>query len=156
MATISLPAVYRPNSYARTTTAGTPHARANMFLLNIEHFLSDILGSRYLHIKKLVKYSLLCWISQAICNLEIWDLVLMKTDINMFLLNIEHFLRDIRGSRYLHLKKVYCFVGHPVPYIFVIGTSGWVAVGGPLGGQLAMTKSPQSPLLFSFLCLRSH
>ena len=24
-----LPAVYRPNDYARTTTAGTPHARAN-------------------------------------------------------------------------------------------------------------------------------
>ena len=50
--------------------------------------------------------------------------MLMKTDIDMFLLNIEQFLRDIRGSRYLHLKKVYCFVGHPVPYIFVIGTSG--------------------------------
>ena len=30
VATTSLPAVYRPNSYARTTTAGTPHARANM------------------------------------------------------------------------------------------------------------------------------
>ena len=29
MVTTSLPAVYRPNGYARTTTAGTPHARAN-------------------------------------------------------------------------------------------------------------------------------
>ena len=29
VATKSLPAVYRPNGYARTTTAGTPHARAN-------------------------------------------------------------------------------------------------------------------------------
>ena len=29
VATTSLPAVYRPNCYARTTTAGTPHARAN-------------------------------------------------------------------------------------------------------------------------------
>ena len=29
VATSSLPAVYRPNGYARTTTAGTPHARAN-------------------------------------------------------------------------------------------------------------------------------
>ena len=38
----------------------------------------------------------------------------MKTDINMLLLNIEHFLSDIRGSRYVHLKKVYLFVGHPV------------------------------------------
>ena len=28
MATTSLPAVYRPDGYARTTTAGTPHARA--------------------------------------------------------------------------------------------------------------------------------
>ena len=28
VATTSLPAVYRPNGYARTTTAGTPHARA--------------------------------------------------------------------------------------------------------------------------------
>ena len=38
----------------------------------------------------------------------------MKTDINMFVLNIEHFFSDIRGSRHLHLKKVYFFVGHPV------------------------------------------
>ena len=29
VATTSLPEVYRPNGYARTTTAGTPHARAN-------------------------------------------------------------------------------------------------------------------------------
>ena len=29
VATTSLPAVYRPNSYARTMTAGTPHTRAN-------------------------------------------------------------------------------------------------------------------------------
>ena len=29
VATTSLPAVYRPNGYAQTTTAGTPHARAN-------------------------------------------------------------------------------------------------------------------------------
>ena len=33
VATTSLPAVYRPNGYARTTTAGTPHARANMITL---------------------------------------------------------------------------------------------------------------------------
>ena len=30
VATLSLPAVYRPNGYAQTTTAGTPHARANI------------------------------------------------------------------------------------------------------------------------------
>ena len=30
VATTSLPAVYRPNGYARTMTAGTPHARAKM------------------------------------------------------------------------------------------------------------------------------
>ena len=37
VATTSLPAVYRPNGYARTTTAGTPHARANWdFLRNLE------------------------------------------------------------------------------------------------------------------------
>ena len=29
VATVSLPAVYRPNDDARTTTTGTPHARAN-------------------------------------------------------------------------------------------------------------------------------
>ena len=29
-------------------------------------------------------------------------------------MNIEHFLGDIRGLRYLHLKKVHFFVGHPV------------------------------------------
>ena len=31
-------------------------------------------------------------------NTEIWDLVLMKTDINMFLFDIKHF--DIRAPRY--------------------------------------------------------
>ena len=30
VATTSLPAVYRPNDDAQTTTAGTPHARANI------------------------------------------------------------------------------------------------------------------------------
>ena len=34
VATTSLLAVYRPNGYARTTTAGTPHARANKHLAN--------------------------------------------------------------------------------------------------------------------------
>ena len=38
----------------------------------------------------------------------------MKTNINMFLFDIEHFFSDIRGPGYLHLKKVYFFVGHPV------------------------------------------
>ena len=38
----------------------------------------------------------------------------MNTDINMFIFDIEHFLSDIRGPRYFHLKKVYFFVGHPV------------------------------------------
>ena len=40
--------------------------------------------------------------------------MLMKTNIDMFLFNIEPLLSDIRGPRYLHLKKVYFFVGHPV------------------------------------------
>ena len=31
VATTSLPAVYRPNGYARTTTAGTPHTRAKIY-----------------------------------------------------------------------------------------------------------------------------
>ena len=34
VATTSLPAVYRSNGYAQTTTAGTPQARANIFLNN--------------------------------------------------------------------------------------------------------------------------
>ena len=33
VATTSLPAVYHPNGYALTTTAGTPHARANTLLI---------------------------------------------------------------------------------------------------------------------------
>ena len=37
VATTSLPAVYRPNGYARTTTPGTPHARAKIifFILSL-------------------------------------------------------------------------------------------------------------------------
>ena len=37
VATTSLPAVYRPNGYARTTTAGTPHARANISIKDFYH-----------------------------------------------------------------------------------------------------------------------
>ena len=33
VATMSLPAVYCLNGYARTTTAGTPHARANIVII---------------------------------------------------------------------------------------------------------------------------
>ena len=44
----------------------------------------------------------------------------MKTDKNMFLLNIEHVLSEIRGSRYLDVQKVYLFVGHPVDLSLVI------------------------------------
>ena len=36
VATTSLPAVYRPNGYARTTTAGTPHARANLRKIRLQ------------------------------------------------------------------------------------------------------------------------
>ena len=49
--------------------------------------------------------------------------MLMKTNRNMFLFNIEHFLSDIRAPRYLHLKKVYFFVGHPVDVSIVNETS---------------------------------
>ena len=41
VATTSLPAVYCPNGYARTATAGTPHARAkNVFKMNVQLILS--------------------------------------------------------------------------------------------------------------------
>ena len=38
----------------------------------------------------------------------------MKINTDMFLFDIDHFLCDVMGPRYLHLKKVYFFVGHPV------------------------------------------
>ena len=52
VATTSLPAVYRPNGYARTTTAGTPHARAKtlnpleaaMSTTGFAHFSSHLGG----------------------------------------------------------------------------------------------------------------
>ena len=43
VATTSLPAVYRPNGYARTTTAGTPHARANMYIIGYIYMLKHML-----------------------------------------------------------------------------------------------------------------
>ena len=44
VATTSLPAVYRPNSYARTTTAGTPHARAKSD--NIMYTAVQVMGEK--------------------------------------------------------------------------------------------------------------
>ena len=54
VATTSLPAVYRPNGYARTTTAGTPHACARMFHGHcfVQFFLSKLhsaeVGTKFL------------------------------------------------------------------------------------------------------------
>ena len=84
-----------------------------------------------------------CWTTPAIGNLEIWDLVHIKTDIDMFIYNIEHFLRDIRAPRYLHLKKLYFFAGHPV----------WepqkskMAAKGPQNGQQGLEGCIPSLLL---------
>ena len=48
VATTSLPAVYRPNGYARTTTTGTPHARANSINILFSHNLSSVVLKTYL------------------------------------------------------------------------------------------------------------
>ena len=51
VATTSLPAVTRPNGYARTTTAGTPHARTknkNTFINKKHRHLTDRLNVRSL------------------------------------------------------------------------------------------------------------
>ena len=41
------------------------------------------------------KIFLICWISPAKNNLESWDLVHMKTDIDMLSFNMEHFLSEL-------------------------------------------------------------
>ena len=52
--------------------------------------------------------------STSIILLWLGEITHMITDINMLIFNFEHFLSDIRVQGYLHLKKVYFFVGHPV------------------------------------------
>ena len=46
VATTSLPAVYRPNGYARTTTAGTPHARAKKEKIMTFIVATNVIASR--------------------------------------------------------------------------------------------------------------
>ena len=46
--------------------------------------------------------------------LENCDFVFLKEDIKRFISSTELDLRDIRGLRYVDLKKVNFFVGHPV------------------------------------------
>ena len=41
VATTSLPAVYRPNGYARKTITGTPHARANFWPMFVWTFFEN-------------------------------------------------------------------------------------------------------------------
>ena len=53
--------------------------------------------------------------------LENSDFVLLKEDIHRFISSIELFLRDIRGLRYVDLKKVNFFVGHPVGRVAQFG-----------------------------------
>ena len=78
VATTSLPAVYRPNGYARTTTAGTPHVHANwsseffrkhpkVFCLNISNqimlsgqsmkFHKDITKHLFVHTKHIIYFT---------------------------------------------------------------------------------------------------
>ena len=46
VATTSLLAVYRPNGYARTMTAGTPNARAkNIIFIKIANEIEDLVGN---------------------------------------------------------------------------------------------------------------
>ena len=47
VATTSLPAVYRLNGYARTTTAGTPHARANYPFFYLDDIPLDSFGPNF-------------------------------------------------------------------------------------------------------------
>ena len=51
VATTSLPAVYHPNGYARTTTAGTPHARANKAKGSIAPYLALLGNSLRSHVQ---------------------------------------------------------------------------------------------------------
>ena len=46
--------------------------------------------------------------------LENCDFVFLKEDIKRFILSTKLDLRDIRGLRYVDIKKVNFFVGHPV------------------------------------------
>ena len=61
VATTSLPAVYRPNGYARTTTAGTPHARANIaFVHEGQSNLCDLCSKSFIrkdHLRRHIKES---------------------------------------------------------------------------------------------------
>ena len=52
--------------------------------------------------------------------LENCDFVFLKEDIKRFISSTELDLRDIWGLRYVDLKKVNFFVGHPVPYFIIL------------------------------------
>ena len=64
----------------------------NDFILRSESAQNDLISKSRLH--------------------SIYGKVTKSDNASQFLFDIEHFLSDIRGPRYL--KKVYFFVGHPV------------------------------------------
>ena len=74
VATTSLPAVYRPNGYARTTTAATPHARAKREHLNIlimyeRHFHFHFVVAARLYVNtNLFSHHCMVDLSAALCN----------------------------------------------------------------------------------------
>ena len=83
VATTSLPAVYRPNGYARTTTAGTPHARANNYSAMCQcDSVSEWFGSVHCHY---VSPSQIPHMFDWLCHLKIDDSVnkdeIVLTDI---------------------------------------------------------------------------
>ena len=49
--------------------------------------------------------------------LENCDFVFLKEDIKRFISSTKLDLRDIRGLRYVDIKKVNFFVGHPVAWL---------------------------------------
>ena len=76
--------------------------------------------------------------------LENCDFVFLKEDIKRFILSTQLDLRDIRGLRYVDLKKVNFFVGHPV------GLSKYSWTGYSQGRYLAFHNTRKHPIRIFF------
>ena len=88
--------------------------------------------------------------------LENFEFVFLKEDIHRFISSTELFLSDIRGLRYIGLKKVNFFVGHPVCVKCKVSCASFMCQMPCVRCQVSCVKYHVSSVICQVSCGKTH